>query len=83
MKSAAVRTSIDVPHSLHRQLHEVAARTGCSARSLILAGIEKVIEDTTPKRPRRRLNLAKPLVPAAGRKLPETNEQIYELIEFP
>jgi hypothetical protein len=83
MEQKAVRTSIDLPRDLHRRLHEVAARKGCSARKLILAGIERVVEETGQTRPKRRLDLSTPLIPPAGRKLPATNEEIYELIDFP
>ena len=83
MEQTAIRTSIDLPRDLHRRLHEAAARKGCSARKLILAGIERAVEDTAPVRPKRRLSLDEPLIPPAGRKLDMTNEEIYELIEFP
>lgn len=83
MEQKAIRTSIDLPRDLHRRLHEAAARKGCSARKLILAGIERAVEETTPSRPKRRLNLDIPLVPPAGRKITLTNEQAYELAEFP
>jgi len=84
MKSKSVRTSIDLPRELHRRLHEAAARHGCSARHLILAGIQRAVEDATPVRPRRRLSLEPPIVPAAQRKpFDLDNEQIYQLIEFP
>ena len=84
MKAKPVRTSIDLPRELHRRLHEAAARKGCSARQLILASIERAVEDATPIRPRRRLSLDPPIVPAAKRKPFDLNdEQIYQLIEFP
>lgn len=85
MKPSTIRTSIDLPPALHRKLHEAAARKGCSARKLILAGIEQVVESTTTSRPKRRLNLdEEPLIPPAGRRrIGLTNEEIYELIEFP
>ncbi len=84
MKPDSVRTSIDLPRELHRRLHEAAARKGCSARQLILASIEQVVAQAEPIRPRRRLSLDPPLVPSAGRKpFDLTNEQIYDLIEFP
>jgi hypothetical protein len=83
MKPASIRTSIDLPRDLHRRLHEAAARKGCSARQLILASIERVVEDHGPSRPRRRLSLDRPIVPSTGRKFDLTNEQIYDLIEFP
>jgi hypothetical protein len=83
MKPAAIRTSIDLPRDLHRRLHEAAARRGCSARKLILAGIECAVEGATPKRASRRLSLDTPLIPPAGRHIHITNEEIYDLIELP
>ena len=83
MKSEYVRTSIDVPRKLHRLLHEAAARKGCSARKLILAGIERAIYEPEQPRAHRRLSLDPPLIPPAGRRLDLTNEQIYEIIELP
>jgi hypothetical protein len=83
MKSRSVRTSIDLPRDIHRRLHEAAARKGCSARQLILAGIERIVEQVEPARRRRRLSLDPPLIPPAGRRIELTNEQIYEFIEFP
>ena len=41
------------------------------------------MEQNAVRRPKRRLNLDEPLIPPAGRKLDMTNEEIYELIEFP
>jgi len=55
MKAGSVRTSIDIPRDLHRRLHEVAARKGCSVRQLILANIEHAVQLAEPVRPRRRL----------------------------
>jgi metal-responsive CopG/Arc/MetJ family transcriptional regulator len=83
MEQKPIRTSVDLPRDLHRRLHEAAARRGCSARKLILAGIEKAVEETAPERPKRRLDLSVPIIAPAGRKLDLTNEKIYELIEFP
>ena len=67
---------------LHRQLRELAACKGCSARQLILASIERAVQ-TELTRPRRRLSLDPPLIPPAGRCIDLTHEQIYELIELP
>ncbi len=83
MKSNAVRTSIDLPRDLHRRVHEAAARKGCSARKLILAGIERVVEEAKPSRPKRRLRLDPPLIRPAGRRIRITNQDIYELVELP
>lgn len=83
VKPHSVRTSIDLPLELHRRLHEAAARQGCSARRLILTSIEHAVEQSEPFRPRRRLSLDPPLIPPAGRRIDLTNQQIYDLIEFP
>lgn len=84
MKSRPIRTSVDLPRDLHRRLREAAARKGCSARQLILAGIERAVEEAEPARPKRRLSLDRPPVPSQGRKpFDLTNEQIYNLIELP
>jgi predicted DNA-binding ribbon-helix-helix protein len=83
MKQTPIRTSIALPRDLHRKLHEAAARKGCSMQRLIIEGIERSVEETAQTRPKRRLNLDKSLIPPAGRKLGLTNEEIYELIEFP
>jgi hypothetical protein len=79
----SVRTSIDLPVELHRRAHEAAARKGCSARKLILAGIERAVEEAKSTRPSRRLSLDPPLIRPAGRRIRITNEQAYELIELP
>ena len=84
MREPTVRTSLDIPVTLHRRLHEAAARKGSSARQLILRSIEGLVERSEPKRSTRRLSLNPPLVPNQGRKpFDLTNHQIYELIEFP
>jgi len=83
MKSSAIRTSIDLPRDLHRRLHEAAARKGCSARKLILVGIERAVDESKAVRPKRRLNLDPPLIRPAGRRIGLTNEEIYGLIELP
>lgn len=83
VKPKSVRTSLDLPHDLHRKLHEAAARRGCSARQLILAAIEQAVAQSEPVRPKRRLSLDRPIVSSRGRPFDLTNEQIYDLIEFP
>jgi hypothetical protein len=83
MKPVAIRTSIDMPRDLHRRLHEAAARRGCSARKLILAGIECAVEGAKPSRPGQRLSLDQPLIRPAGRRINVSNEEAYELIELP
>ena len=58
-------------------------RKGCSARKLILAGIERAVEEVRTTRPRRRLSLDPPLIRPAGRKIRISNDEIYDLIELP
>jgi hypothetical protein len=82
MKPGSLRTSIDLPRELHRRLHEAAARKGCSARQLILHGIEQVVVENTPRRRKRRLALDRPIMPSRGKPFDLTNAQIYDLIEF-
>jgi hypothetical protein len=83
VKAKSVRTGIDIPRDLHRRLHEAAACRHCSARLLILNGIERVVEEPVAQRPRRRLNLDKPIVPSRGKPVNLTNAQIHELLELP
>jgi hypothetical protein len=79
----SIRTSLDIPKRLHRQLHEAAARRGCSARQLVLESIERVVAESAPQRPKRRLSLDPPIVPSTGKSFDLTEAQIYELVELP
>jgi hypothetical protein len=84
MSEPTVRTSLDIPATLHRRLQEAAARKGSSARQMILRSIEHAVEEAEPRRAERRLSLETPLVPSNGRKpFDLTNKQIYELLELP
>ncbi len=83
MGKNTVRTSLDIPRALHRRLHQAAARLGCSARQLILRSLERAVEEVAPERPPRRLSLDPPIIPSRGKLFDLTNEQIYDLIEFP
>jgi hypothetical protein len=67
MKQDSVRTSFDIPASLHRKLHEAAAR------QLILRSIERLVEEDLPRSGQR---VRLPLVPGAGRQIhPVTNDE--------
>ena len=80
MKPESVRTTVDVPAPLYRKLKAQAASQGCSARELILRGMEKVLLNS--RQPvRRRVQF--PLIVSKGPKVPLSNEQIYEHVEFP
>jgi len=84
MEKKTVRTSLDIPVALHRRLHEAASRQGCSARQLILRSLERAVEEVEPpKRPPRRLSLDPPIIGTKGKPFNMTNEEIYDLLEFP
>lgn len=80
MKQESVRTTVDIPAPLYRQLKEQAAARGCSVRELVLAGARNVLlQDQRPRA--RRVHF--PLIGSGKRNIDLTNEQIYEYIEFP
>ena len=83
MAEKTVRTSLDIPIALHPRLHEAAAQSGCSARQIILRSIETAVLEAEPQRPKRRLNLDKPIVASTGRTFDLTSERIYDLVVFP
>lgn len=80
MKTEKIRTTVDIPAPLYRKLKEQAAAQGCSARELIVRGVEKVLHNT--RQPERR-RIQFPLIRSAGLKVRISNEQIYEHVEFP
>lgn len=80
MDKNTIRTSLDLPSGLHRKLHQAASRRGCSARQLILQGIERLVEEAEPA-PKRRVKF--PLLKATVKPIDLTNEQIYNLIQLP
>lgn len=80
MKDSTVRTTIDIPVDLYRKLKAQAAARRCSARELILAGIQRVLLRDGSDRANR---VQFPLLTSEGPKVDLTNEQIYEHVEFP
>jgi hypothetical protein len=78
-----IRTSLDIPRDLHRRLREAAARKGCSARQLVLAGIRSAVEETLPRAGNKRLRLDPPIVASRGKAFNLTDEQIHQLVELP
>ena len=84
MSRETVRTSLGIPVSLHRQLNQLAARQGCSARQLVLRSFERAIAEAESPSLRRRLTMDGAIVPSrGGGPITLTNEQVYDLIEFP
>jgi hypothetical protein len=76
-----MRTTVDIPDALYRELKSKAAREKRSVKELILRGVEVELRPRSKKRSRR---VTFPLVPS---KNPGTlvidNAKIYELISFP
>lgn len=80
-RSNTIRTSVDIPLALHRKLHRTASEQGCSARLLILRGIENVVGQTQPQ-PKKRVSF--PLIRSKNPKqLRVTSDMIYDVIELP
>jgi hypothetical protein len=76
-----MRTTVDIPEPLYRQLKVRAATEGRSVKELILRGVESELRGNGPKR-RGRIRL-----PIVRSKRPGTlrleNARIYEIIPFP
>jgi hypothetical protein len=75
-----VRTTIDIPDPLYRELKGKAAKEGHSVKELILRGVEQELRNRSRK-PKR---VSLPIVPS---KRPGTleldNAKIFEIIPFP
>ena len=72
-----MRTTIDIPDPLYRELKAKAARQGRSVKEIILKGVEKEMGDTVAKRGRVRLPLIRG---KETRKLDLTNAQIDDIL---
>jgi plasmid stability protein len=75
-----MRTTVDIPDGIYRQLKSRAAREGSSTRALILRAVKEVLK-TDRRRPGSRVSL-----PIVGSKRPGSvpldNARIYD-IAFP
>jgi hypothetical protein len=71
-----VRTSLDIPEDLHRQIHEAARRRGCSARALILASLEREVALESGAKGR----VKAPLVVDKGEPVNPSHDQIYDIL---
>jgi hypothetical protein len=76
----SVRIVFEIPASLHRQLERHASDTGKSVRELLLDGAKQAVSKSKQAGSKR---VDFPLFGSDGPKIDLTNEQIYELIEFP
>jgi hypothetical protein len=76
-----MRTTVDIPDVLYRELKSKAAREKRSVKELILRGVEVELRGG-PERKAKRVSL--PLIKSKRPgTLDITNAQIYELIPFP
>jgi len=79
-----MRTTVDIPDSLHRRLKRRAANEHVPVRDLIIRGIEYVLKEPARKQEKRARRVKLPIIPS---KEPGTfyldNEMIYGGIDFP
>jgi len=74
-----MRTTVDIPDPLYRQLKSKAAIRGCSVKELILRGVETELNGGTARRTSSRVTL--PLVKSKRPgSLKLTNKTINEII---
>jgi hypothetical protein len=76
-----MRTTVDIPDEIYRDLKIKAAQEGEPVRQIVLRGIQRELEGTVEK-PARKLQL--PLIRSTRKdKLVIDSEKIYEIIDFP
>lgn len=76
-----MRTTVDIPDVLYKELKSKAAREKRSVKELILRGVEVELRTRPKKRSRR---VVFPLVPSkAPGTLDIDNAKIFDLIPFP
>jgi len=76
-----MRTTVDIPDPLYRELKAKAAAEGTSVKRLILRGVEGELHEGQPRRSRR---VKLPIVPSKRPgSLKLENARIYEIIPFP
>ena len=72
-----MRTTIDIPDTLYKELTVRAARRGRTVREIILSAVEKELQDLNRRKRRVRL----PLIHGKGtRKINVTGAQIDEIL---
>jgi hypothetical protein len=77
-----MRTTVDIPDTVYRQLKSQAAREGCSAKKLIVRWVQQGLNERTRKPRGKRLKF--PIVPFERTGLVRIdNARIYDIISFP
>lgn len=76
-----MRTTVDIPDPIYRQLKSKAALRGCSVKELILGSVKRELNGGEAKRPKGRASF--PLIPSRKPgSLRLTNKKINEVL-FP
>lgn len=76
-----MRTTIDIPDETYRELKVKAAQEGIAVRQIVLRGIQREIAEPAPKPVKRfKVPIIRSVAPGS---IDLTNEQIYDLIDFP
>ncbi|MGB7728548.1 MAG: hypothetical protein WBL50_10980 [Candidatus Acidiferrum sp.] len=76
-----MRTTVDIPDALYRELKSKAAREKVSVKQLILRGVEVELR---PRSSRRKRRVSFPIIRSKQRGTLEIdNAKIYDLISFP
>jgi hypothetical protein len=75
-----MRTTVDIPDPLYRELKGKAASEGCSVKELILRGVEQELRVRSGRRGRVRLPIVESKRPGT---LKLDNAKIFEIIPFP
>ncbi len=77
-----MRTTVDIPDAIYRELKSRAASEGTTVKALILQGVTVRLQAPKPRAKSRRLTL--PIVnTGVPGSLKLDNERIYDLIGFP
>ncbi len=74
-----MRTTIDIPDQLYKQMKAKAALQGRTVKEIVLRGVEKEMQDTLVKKKTKRVQL--PLIHGKGtQKINLTNAEIEEIL---
>jgi hypothetical protein len=77
-----MRTVVDIPDALHRELESRAAQEGSSTESLILRCVEEALGESPRKLSGKRIKF--PIIPAERTGVIDIdNARIYDIISFP
>jgi hypothetical protein len=76
-----MRTTVDIPDPLYRQLKSRAAREGCSVKDLILRGVEGELQ--LPRKAGRKRIVLPLITSKKPGSLDLDNAKIFEIIPFP